>query len=307
MEAVRIVFAGTPAFAVPSLQALQAHPSVDVVAVYTQPDRPAGRGRRLTARLVKQTAVAAGLAVEQPPDLKLPAALKRFASYKPELLVVAAYGLMLPSDYLAVPAAAINVHASLLPRWRGAAPIQRALMAGDDRTGISIMRIVERLDAGPVWLSKECLITDTDTGGTLHDRLALLGSDALNESIGRFIEGSIVESPQNESFALYAEKITSEDRAINWSDPSTKIALQVRALNPVPAALTRLGQMDVKVFKCRIEDSEKRSRPGSILGLSRDGIKMATGDGIVSIVELQPSGKHRMSAESFINGYGSQL
>lgn len=307
MESIRTVFAGTPAFAVPSLQALQAHPSVNVVAVYTQPDRPAGRGRRLTASLVKQTAVAAGLAVEQPPDLKPLAALQRFASYKPDLLVVAAYGLILPSDYLGVPAAAINVHASLLPRWRGAAPIQRALMAGDDRTGISIMRIVERLDAGPVWLSKDCLITNTDTGGTLHDRLALLGSDALNESIGRFLKGSIVESPQNEASAIYAEKITSEDRTINWSDPSAKIAFQVRALNPVPTAATRLGKMDIKVFECRIESSGKQSSPGSILGLSRDGIKMATGDGILSIVELQPPGKHRMSAESFINGYGSQL
>jgi methionyl-tRNA formyltransferase len=307
METIRTVFAGTPKFAVPSLLALLAHPRVDIVAVYTQPDRAAGRGRRVTPGPVKQSAAAAGLMIEQPADLKSPAALTRYASYKPDLLVVAAYGLIIPSDYLSVPAAAINVHASLLPRWRGAAPIQRALMAGDDRTGISIMRVVERLDAGPVWLCKECPIKQTDTGGMLHDRLASLGSDALLESIDRFLDGSVVESPQNEALATYAEKITNRDRGIDWTDSSSKISRQVRALNPEPGATTRLGEIAIKVFECRIDETVEKGSPGSIVELSRGAITVATGDSAISILELQPNGKQPMSAESFINGYRGQL
>ena len=306
-EKIRTVFAGTPDFAVPSLHALLARPELDVVAVYTQPDRPAGRGRRLAQSAVKQQALAAGLAVEQPVTLAVPSELARFAAHSVQLLVVAAYGLMLPDAFIADPVIAINVHASLLPRWRGAAPIQRALMAGDGSSGISIMRVVRRLDAGPVWLTRACNIEDTDTGGTLHDRLAGLGAAALDDAVDRVVAGTIIEVPQDETMVTYAHKIGPADRAIDWSRPAVDIARQVRALNPQPAATARLRGLDVKILSARAEGGADAATPGDVLSAAADGIVVATASGCLRIVELQPAGKQRMSALAFVNGYGSHL
>ncbi len=307
MRLIRTIFAGTPEFAVPSLRAAHARADVDVVAVYTQPDKPKGRGRQVRSGPITRVARELGLVIEQPSNLRAPDAHDRFAVYAPELLIVAAYGHILPAAYLDTPAAPINIHASLLPRWRGAAPIQRALMAGDDKTGVSIMRIVESLDAGPLWLLKACGISNADTGGTLHDRLAALGATALNEALDVYVNGAVNEVSQDEALTTYAEKISNAELVINWSEPALKIDRQIRALNPKPGARTQLGGIDVKVYGCRLDGADTDASPGSVLEFDGAGVNIATGDGVLSILELQPAGKKRMSASAFINGYGSQL
>ena len=291
----------------PSLRALHDRADVDVVAVYTQPDKPKGRGRQRVFGPVKRAALDLGLALEQPASLRSQDAIDRFSSYKPELLVVAAYGQILPAEYLNIPTAPINIHASLLPRWRGAAPIQRALMAGDRHSGVSIMRIIERLDAGPVWLMEKCAIDSSDTGGTLHDRLAALGANALVNAIDLYVEDGVNEITQDDGQTTYADKISSAELAIDWSQPALKIERLVRALSPMPCARTELGGFDVKVYACRLDGADTSAPPGSVLELSQNGIMIATGNGALSVLELQPAGKQRMSANAFINGYGSHL
>ena len=304
---IRTIFAGTPEFAVASLRVVLARQELETVAVYTQPDKPAGRGRHMRASPVKELAVIAGVALEQPERVTSEEARARYAAYRPQLLVVAAYGLLLPSAFIDPPIVAINVHASLLPRWRGAAPIQRALMAGDERTGISIMRVVEKLDAGPVWLTCDCAIDADTTGGGLHFRLAELGALALDAALGRFIAGQIEESPQHEAEVTYATKLGPADRAIDWSQPAKVIDRQVRALNPSPAATTRFKDLEVKVLAGQAADTAHNAAPGTLLGHHEQRIVLATGAGTYAISELQPAGKQRMSAQSFRNGYGHYL
>ena len=304
---IRTIFAGTPEFAVASLRVVLARQELETVAVYTQPDRPAGRGRHMRASPVKELAVIAGVALEQPERVTSEEARARYAAYRPQLLVVAAYGLLLPSAFIDPPIVAINVHASLLPRWRGAAPIQRALMAGDERTGISIMRVVEKLDAGPVWLTRDCAIDADITGGCLHSQLAELGALALDAALGRFIAGQIEESPQHEAEVTYATKLGPADRAIDWSQPAKVIDRQVRALNPSPAATTRFKDLEVKVLAGQAADTAHNAAPGTLLGHDEQRIVLATGAGTYAISELQPAGKQRMSVQSFRNGYGHYL
>lgn len=304
---IRTIFAGTPDFAVPSLQVLLDRPELDVMAVYTQPDRPAGRGRRMHASPVKELALSVGIAVEQPERVTTDEAIAHYLDYRPALLVVAAYGLMLPDAFIDAPITAINVHASLLPRWRGAAPIQRALMAGDERTGISIMRVVKKLDAGPVWLMRDCAITDATTGGSLHDELAALGGEALHAALDLYLAGSVNEAEQNESAVTYAAKIGPADRNIDWTQPALRIDRQVRALNPSPAATTRFKQLEVKVLAGHASPTAAQAAAGAVVSHDDHGIVVATGDGSYTITELQPAGKQRMSAQSFRNGYGSYL
>ncbi len=304
---IRTIFAGTPEFAVPSLRVLLARPELEVVAVYTQPDRPAGRGRRMHASPVKELALAAGVTVEQPERVSDEDAIAHYLCYEPALLVVAAYGLMLPSAFIDPPITAINVHASLLPRWRGAAPIQRALMAGDARTGISIMRVVKKLDAGPVWLMRDCPISADSTGGGLHDELAALGGDALHAALDLFGAGTVAESIQDEALVTYAAKIGPADRDIDWTQPALVIDRQVRALNPSPAATTRFKQLEVKVLAGHASVTAHAAPAGTVIAHDDRGIVLATGTGIYTITELQPAGKQRMSAQSFRNGYGIYL
>jgi len=304
---IRTIFAGTPEFAVPCLDVLIAHPDIELVAVYTQPDRPAGRGRRLTPSPVKQRALTAGLRVVQPASLRLEAEQAAFRELAPTLFVVAAYGLILPAAFLAVPAHSINVHASLLPRWRGAAPIQRAILAGDDETGISIMRIVQKLDSGPVWLRRPCRLAHDETAGSLHDKLAVLGADALREAIAMVGANRIVEQAQHDALATYAEKITSADRVIDWNEPALQIERQIRALAPTPAAHTVLGGHEVKILGARVDDSLPTASPGSVVAKNASGIGIATGAGGLRVLQIQPSGKQSMSAAAFVNGYGEQL
>ncbi len=304
---VRTVFAGTPEFAVPSLRALLARQELEVVAVYTQPDRPAGRGRHLHISPVKKLALSASVVVEQPERLASDDACASYLAYRPELLVVAAYGLMLPSAFIGSPITAINVHASLLPRWRGAAPIQRALMAGDERTGISIMRVVKKLDAGPVWLTRDCPINSDSTTGNLHDRLAELGAEALHAALDLYATGAVIETAQDDAVITYAAKIGPRDREIDWTRPAADIDRQIRALHPNPAATTRFKQLEVKVLAGYASTSAHHASPGTVLGHHDHGIVIATGVGSYTIVELQPAGKQRMTAQSFRHGYGSYL
>ena len=301
------MFAGTPDFAVPSLRAVLGRPELHTVAVYTQPDRPAGRGRRLSASPIKQVAQAAGIPVEQPEHVTTPEAQERFAELAPQLLVVAAYGLILPGSFIDPPVTAINVHASLLPRWRGAAPIQRALMAGDVETGICIMRVVQRLDAGPVWLRHSCTIGSEDTGGSLHDRLAHLGATTLDAALDQFLDGAVTEIAQDRALVTYAAKLTAADRDIDWTQPALAIARQVRALNPSPAAVTRLAGHEVKILAGHAASAPTDAVPGTVMAHGSDGIIVATGAGSYAVTELQPAGKQRMAAHAFSNGYGQHL
>ncbi|MCG6941797.1 MAG: methionyl-tRNA formyltransferase [Thiohalocapsa sp.] len=302
----RILYAGTPEFAVPALSALIASArdgAHEVVAVYTQPDRPAGRGRRLTPSPVKQLALDAGLPVRQPPTLKDATAAAELAAWSADLLVVAAYGLILPQAVLDAPKrGCVNIHASLLPRWRGAAPIQRALLAGDAHSGISIMRMEAGLDTGPVYGLSPLAIDATDTGGSLTTRLAALGAEALLAALPGILDGSATPTPQDDAAATYARKLTKDEARIDWLRPAAEIERAVRAFDPWPVAQARLGDEVLRIWAASVAaDVSARGEPGRVLAAGADGIDIATGDGVLRITELQPPGKRRMSARDFLN------
>lgn len=300
---IRCVFAGTPEFAVPSLRQLQAHPRIDVVAVYTQPDRGAGRGRRAKLSSVKQAATDMGIPVFQPASFKSSTEIDEFHAHDPELLVVAAYGLLLPSAIFEQPKLTLNVHASLLPRWRGAAPIQHAILQGDRQTGISMMRIVEQLDAGPVLLRRSCAIEDIDTAGSLQEKLSTLGAVCLKAVLNDWLQDRVVETPQDESEVVYAKKITGADRPLDWSRSAVQLERQVRALNPAPVATMTLAETNLKVWSANVVQASSNSAPGDIVAANANGIDIATGDGLLRITRLQPDGKRAMSAGEFVNGF----
>lgn len=299
----RVVFAGTPEFAVPALERLIAD-GWPVVGVFTQPDRPAGRGRRLLASPVKRCAEAAGIPVCQPAGLRTPEEQALLAALQPELLIVAAYGLLLPEAVLAQPSlGCINIHASLLPRWRGAAPIQRAILAGDTRTGISIMRMVRRLDAGPVYLERALAIGAEETGGQLHDRLAGLGADALLEALPGIIDGSLPARPQDETLATYASKLDKAEALIDWTQPAVALARQVRAFNPWPVAETRLGETRVRIWQASVAQAPlPAGPPGTICGDDPHRLCVATGEGALEVLQLQWPGRRVMAADGFLAG-----
>ncbi len=308
MRQLNVIFAGTPAFAVPALAALCEHPTVAVCAVYTQPDRPAGRGRALRESAVKQAARERALPLEQPASMRDPAALERFIDWHCDLFVVAAYGQILPAAVLAAPRlGAINVHASLLPRWRGAAPIQRALMAGDPSTGITIMRIVEKLDAGPMLLKAETPITADDTGGTLHDRLATLGGDALRRALDAIVAGTVREEAQDEALVTYARKIEHADRLIDWREEAQVLERRIRALSPAPLAIATLGALSLNVVAAELVPDGRDAAPGSVLEARDDGLLVRCGRGALRLISVQPAGKRVLSAREFLNGYRQQL
>lgn len=303
---MRIVFAGTPDFAVPALKALVAARH-DVEAVLTQPDRPAGRGRRTSAGPVKDCALALGLEVLQPVGLKAPSLLADIRSLQPQVIVVAAYGLLLPRALLELPDhGCINVHASLLPRWRGAAPIQRAIEAGDPETGVTIMRMEAGLDTGPMLARRATPITSHDTGGTLHDRLAVLGAELLVETLARLDTGSVQAVPQDESLATYATKITTEDARLDWRLPAAQIERRVRAMNPWPVARTRHRDRQVRVWEATVV-SGSGGAPGEIIRLGRDGVDVACDEGVLRLTVLQREGGKPLPVFEFLNGYRMEL
>jgi methionyl-tRNA formyltransferase len=299
---LRLVFAGTPAFAVPCLDACLAAP-VDVVAVYTQPDRPAGRGRKLAASPVKERALAAGIAVEQPETLKTAQAQHALAAHAPDLVVVVAYGLILPKRVLAIPRFGCwNVHASLLPRWRGAAPIQRAILAGDAETGVDLMQMEAGLDTGPILIERRTPISREDTAGTLHDRLAALGADALTEGLARLVRGeTIAAHAQSQNGVAYAHKIDKAEARLDWNEPAIALERKVRAFDPWPIAEAELLGERLRIFSARALDEKADAAPGTLIGEARDTLDVATGDGILRIHEIQREGGRRMNVRDYTN------
>jgi methionyl-tRNA formyltransferase len=299
---LRLVFAGTPEFSVPCLDACRAS-GAEVVAVYTQPDRPAGRGRKLTPSPVKQAALAAGIAVEQPESLKPADVQQRLADYRPDLLVVVAYGLILPRKVLAIPRLGCwNVHASLLPRWRGAAPIQRAILAGDAESGVDLMQMEAGLDTGPVLLQRRTPISRDDTGGSLHDRLAALGAEVLAEGLRRTLAGeTLVATPQPEQGVTYAHKLDKAEAHLDFSRPALELEHQVRAFDPWPVAEGEIAGEPLRIWAAYAIACDHRAAPGNVLAAGRDGIDVACGHGALRITAVQRAGGKRIGAGEYLN------
>jgi methionyl-tRNA formyltransferase len=301
IPSLRIVFAGTPEFAVPSLVALRAA-GYALCAVYTQPDRPAGRGRRLRASPVKQHAE--GLLIRQPASLGDAVTHRELAELAPDLLVVVAYGLLLPAAVLQIPRlGCINVHASLLPRWRGAAPIQRALLAGDCETGVSIMQMDAGLDTGPVLGIATCPITPGMTGGELYDRLAVLGAQTLLKLLPELAAGRLTPQPQDATLATYAPKLHKTEAVLDWARPARVLERQVLAFNPWPVAQTRLGDQVLRIWRARALTAGTAAILGSVLQEGPDGIDVAAGEGVLRLTELQLPGRRPLSAADFIKAH----
>lgn len=303
MSPQRLVFAGTPEFAIPCLRSL-IETGYEIAAVYTQPDRPAGRGRRIQQSPIKSLALAQGIPVCQPPSLKGdPKARALLRGWAPDLMVVVAYGLILPISVLETPRfGCVNVHASLLPRWRGAAPIQRAVLTGDSMSGVSIMRMEAGLDTGPVYLRRALTLGPQETGGSLHDRLAVLGAEALIETLPGVFDGSRLPEPQDDRAATYAQKLDKAEARIDWHRPAQAIELLVRAFDPWPVAQTSLKGETLRIWSARAIDLDLGGAdPGSVLGTDRGGIAVATGAGALVITRLQAPGKRPMDAADYLN------
>lgn len=299
---MRVIFAGTPDFAVPTLQTLVEN-GHEVVAVYTQPDRPAGRGRKLQPSPVKQCALLQGLPVAQPATLIKQA--DTLAGYQADVMVVVAYGLILPTDILALPRlGCLNVHASLLPRWRGAAPIQRAIAAGDEHTGVTIMQMDAGLDTGDMLLQVTTAISDQDTGGSLHDRLAILGAQALIDTLARVEAGDITPTPQDNGTAVYAHKLAKHEGNIDWQQSATTLARQIRAFEPWPGSRCQWKGESLRVRQAHAEAAEvSDTAPGTVLTANENGIAVATANGKLVFTQIQLAGGKPLTAREFLNGH----
>jgi methionyl-tRNA formyltransferase len=299
----RLIFAGTPRFAVPSLQALL-DAGYAVEAAYTQPDRPAGRGRQLRASPLKTCARAAGIPVLQPATLRDSAAQAELAALRPDLLVVAAYGLILPPAVLAIPRlGCVNVHASLLPRWRGAAPIHRALLAGDAATGISLMQMDAGLDTGPVLVRAVYPIPRGMTGGELYERLAALGAETLLAALPDLLASRLTPEPQDESQATCAPKLEKADLELDWNRPALELERRVLALNPCPVARTGLDGQALRIWRAQAEPEPAADPPGTVLREDRKGVVVACGSGVLRLTELQLPGGRPLPVAAFLNAH----
>lgn len=298
MKHPKLLFAGTPEFARTSLQALIAS-GVTPVAVLTQPDRPAGRGKRLTASPVKHLAEELGIPVLQPARLGDPAVISGLENLEPDIMIVVAYGLLLPQSVLDIPArGCVNVHASVLPRWRGAAPIQAAILAGDAQTGVSLMAMTAGLDTGPVYASATLAIGARESAGELHDRLADLGGQLLCRHLDAIVDGTLVAVPQDDSCSTHAGKIDTQDAAMDWSRPAIDLARLVLAFNPTPGAWFMLDDERIKCWEAEVCAGVARE-PGTIISADQDGIVVACGEGALRLTSLQRPGKRRVAAREF--------
>ena len=303
-----IVYAGTPDFAVPALQALCQQQALQPQLVLTQPDRPAGRGQQLQTSPVKQFASSRQLPLLQPESLRDADTRQQLAALAPDLIIVAAYGLLLPPDILNLPQHGCwNIHASLLPRWRGAAPIQQAIAAGDSHTGISIMQMQRGLDTGPVYLQRQLAIAADDTSGSLHDRLARLGAECLLQCISALQQGELpAPVAQDDTLATYAPRLRKSDARIDWHEPAEVIARKIRAYNPWPAAWTELLGRRTIIWQAQAMPGNYGSA-GSIIQACRDRLLIACGNGAVAIHTLQPAGGRRMPVVDWLNAHGNKL
>ena len=298
MTSPRIIFAGTPEFAVASLEAL-VESGVAPCLVLTQPDRRAGRGKRLTMSPVKQYAIEQKIEVGQPVSLRDDSVVEELARLEPDIMVVAAYGLILPQNVLDVPrVGCLNVHASLLPRWRGAAPIQAAILAGDQETGVCLMSMEAGLDTGPVYVSKTVQIGKHETAGELHDRLAAVGAGMLANNIAAIIDGELDATPQDDERATYAPKIKSSDAALDWKRPAIDLERLVRAYNPTPGAWFLLDDQRIKVWQAQCIAAVD-APPGTVVAAKQDGIVVSCGDGALQLESLQRPGKRAVTAAEF--------
>ena len=287
----------------PALEALL-HSSHRVVAVYTQPDRPAGRGQQLAASAVKQCALRHGLPVEQPATLREPSAVERLQRWSADVMIVAAYGLLLPPAILQTPRlGCINIHASLLPRWRGAAPIQRAIAAGDAESGVTIMQMEAGLDTGPMLLARAVAIDARETGASLHDRLASLGAQALLEALDAITQNTATPRAQPAEGVTYAVKIRKDEAAIDWSRSAVEIDRQIRAFDPWPVAETRWNGQQLRVWQAMPIDSSASATPGRVLGTSAEGIDVGTGNGVLRLTRVQSAGRKAMLATEFLKAH----
>jgi methionyl-tRNA formyltransferase len=309
-RALRLGFAGTPEFAVPALDAL-ARSAHRLVAVFTKEDRAAGRGRKLKISPVKARALELGVEVHQPPTFKDPAAAQSLRALELDALVVVAYGLILPRAALDAPRlGCYNIHASLLPRWRGAAPIQRALLAGDPVTGVTIMRMEEKLDTGPMLAVRAAEIAAEDTAGTLHDRLAALGAGLIEETLNALAAGAASETRQSGEGVTYADKISKSEALLDWREDAALLARRVRAFNPTPVAETRWEGMQLRVWQGTVAppaspgpESGAARVPGSVVAASAAGIDVACGRGALRITRLQLAGRKPLSAAEFLRAH----
>lgn len=300
--ALKIIFAGTPEFAATSLRAVLAS-GYRVMAVLTQPDRPAGRGRKIEISPVKQLALQHRLAIWQPSTLRDVTVQQQIRDLQADLMIVAAYGLILPAPVLQAPElGCINVHASLLPRWRGAAPIQRAILAGDHETGITIIRMDEGLDTGDMLLRRSCPILEDDTGGSLHDRLASLGAATLIEALESLQAGDLRATAQDSAQASYAGKLDKSEARINWSVSAGLVDRQVRAFNPWPVAFTTLPDgRRLRIWRARPLTDTGQAEPGTVIDLSRQGFNVACGEGVLQLQQMQLPGGRNLPAADLIN------
>ena len=297
----RLVFMGTPEFAVPVLEALVGQ--YQIVAVVAQPDQAAGRGRKVKSSPVKKTALAHDLPLLQPPSLRRPEAATELRELAPDVIVVAAFGQILPPEVLAIPPhGCLNVHASLLPRYRGAAPIAAAILAGEEQTGVTLMLIDEGMDTGPILAQAECEIEPQDTTGSLSAKLAHLGAELLIETLPRWLDGRIAPQPQDDSLATYCQMITKKDGLLDWSLPATALWLRVRAYHPWPGTYTYWRGKLLKISHARpVTISPSGEKPGQVIGVD-DGVAVVTGADALRLEEIQLAGKKALAAQEFIRG-----
>ncbi len=296
---MKIIFAGTPHFAASALEVLT--DKHEVVAVLTQPDRPAGRGMQLTQSPVKQLALQHGFNLMQPPSLKDDAVQQMLSALQADVMVVAAYGLILPQAVLDIPRyGCLNIHASLLPRWRGAAPIQRAILAGDAETGITIMQMDVGLDTGAMLLRRSCPIAQEDTAATLHDTLAELGANCIVQALEQLAQGKLNPVAQDETAACYAAKLQKSEAAIDWAQPAEQIHRAIRAFNPFPGSVTGLAAVrGIKVWQAGLRP-DNGGQPGEVLHVGKDGILVACGQGALNLEVLQKPGSKPLPAQQFL-------
>ncbi|TAL64281.1 MAG: methionyl-tRNA formyltransferase [Legionella sp.] len=307
MSGLKIVFAGTPEFGLPSLDGL-AQSAHQLIAVYTQPDRPAGRGQKLQLSAVKEWALQQQLPIYQPSNFKNPEAIAELAALKPDVLVVIAYGLILPRSVLEIPRlGCVNVHASLLPRWRGASPIQQAILHGDSESGVTIMQMDVGMDTGDMLVKVSTPISIQDTAGSLHDRLAAMSAAPLLVALNALAGNRATPEVQNSELATYAKKINKEDARISWHEDAEKIDRQIRAYNPWPIAFTQVDDEVLRIYQAQVIDTTFTQAPGTILRLDKQGMLIATGNKALLVEKIQFPGGKSITVADWLNAGKSQL